>query len=39
MPYFEDNILKLEASMYYANDPEIKKLRSNDNGLTWQEDK
>lgn len=39
MPYFEDNILKLEASMYYANNPEIKKLRSNDNGLTWQEDK
>ena len=38
MPYYEDNILKLDASMYYTNTPEIKKLRSNDNGLTWQKD-
>ena len=38
MPYFEDNTLKLDASMYYAKIPEIKKLKSNDNGLTWQPD-
>ena len=38
MPYFEDNTLKLDASMYYAKTPEIKKLKSNDNGLTWQPD-
>ena len=38
MPYFEDNTLKLDASMYYTKIPEIKKLKSNDNGLTWQPD-
>ena len=38
MPYFEDNTLKLDVSMYYTKTPEIKKLKSNDNGLTWQPD-